>query len=55
MARIANYRLLRRKGITTRKTIDLVIGTFCRKQGHALLSAGSDFLPMAEHLGLRIA
>lgn len=39
MARIANYRLLRRKGITTRKTIDLIVGTFCGQQGHALLHA----------------
>src|SRR5215469_4037316 len=30
----ANYRFLRRQGITIRKTIDLLIGTFCIERGH---------------------
>ena len=51
----ANYRLLRSKGITVRKTIDLVIGTFCIERGHALLHADRDFEPMSLHLGLRTA
>jgi predicted nucleic acid-binding protein len=51
----ANYRLLRRRGITIRKTIDLIIGTFCIEHGHALLHADRDFLPMVEHLGLQLA
>jgi predicted nucleic acid-binding protein len=33
----ANYRQLRKFGITIRKTIDLIIGTFCIERGHALL------------------
>lgn len=48
----ANYRVLRRRGITVRKTIDLLIGTFCIEGGHRLLHADRDFAPMAEHLGL---
>lgn len=51
----ANFRLLRAKGITIRKTADLIIGTYCMEHGHSLLHADRDFDPMAEHLGLRIA
>lgn len=50
----ANYRTLRAKGITVRKTIDMVIGTFCIERGHALLHADRDFDPMSQHLGLRV-
>ncbi len=51
----ANYRLLRRRGITIRKTIDLVIGTFCIERGHALLHSDRDFEPMERLLGLQAA
>lgn len=51
----ANYRLLRDRGITVRKTIDTIIGTYCIEHGHRLLQRDKDFLPMAEHLGLRLA
>ncbi|MDX3973057.1 PIN domain nuclease [Shinella sp.] len=51
----ANFRKLRSKGITIRKTPDLIIGTYCMEHGHSLLHADRDFDPMAEHLGLRIA
>ena len=50
-----NFRRLRAKGITIRKTADLIIGTYCMEHGHSLLHADRDFNPMAEHLGLRIA
>ncbi|MGJ7037656.1 putative nucleic acid-binding protein [Shinella sp. BE166] len=50
-----NFRKLRSKGITIRKTADLIIGTYCMEHGHSLLHADRDFNPMAEHLGLRIA
>ena len=50
----ANYRRLRQRGITLRKTIDLIIGTFCIASGHTLLTSDRDFLPMAEHLGLKL-
>jgi predicted nucleic acid-binding protein len=42
-------------GITARKMIDVIIGTFCIRNGHVLLHADRDFEPMAEHLGLRTA
>jgi predicted nucleic acid-binding protein len=49
----ANYRQLRRAGITIRKTIDVIIGTFCIERGHALLHSDRDFEPMERLLGLR--
>jgi predicted nucleic acid-binding protein len=50
----ANYRLLRERGITVRKTADLIIGTFCIEGRHRLLHADRDFDPMVEHLGLAL-
>ena len=48
-----NYRKLRKKGITVRKTIDVIIGTFCITKNIPLLHDDKDFDPMAEHLGLK--
>ena len=50
-----NYRFLRRRGITVRKTIDLIIGTYCIQRGHTLLHSDRDFAPMERFLGLQIA
>lgn len=50
-----NYRSLRAKGITIRKTIDTLIATRCIQDGLTLLHADKDFQPFAEHLGLREA
>ena len=47
-----NFRSLRRRGITIRKTIDLLIGTWCIENRRPLLHNDSDFKPMAQHLGL---
>lgn len=49
-----NYRTLRRKGVTVRKTIDVMIGTFCIHCGLPLLHADKDFDPMVQFLGLKI-
>ena len=49
-----NYRRLRERGITIRKTADIIIGTFCIEHGHALLHDDRDFEPMEEHLGLMV-
>ena len=49
-----NYRLLRRKGITIRTTIDTLIATFCISEGHQLLHADRDFDPFEEYLGLEV-
>ena len=48
-----NFRFLRRHGITIRKTIDLLIGTWCIENRAPLLHNDSDFHPMAGYLGLR--
>ncbi len=50
----SNYRKLRSKGITVRKTIDLIIGTFCIKHNHTLLHSDRDFDSMETFLGLKI-
>ncbi len=49
-----NYRMLRAKGITVRKTIDTLIATRCILDGHELLYSDRDFDPFVEHLGLRV-
>lgn len=49
-----NYRSLRSKGVTIRKTIDLLIATFCIENNHALLHADRDFDPIQTHLGLQV-
>jgi predicted nucleic acid-binding protein len=48
------YRTLRKRGITVRKTIDVMIGTFCIKHNHWLLHADNDFDPIEQHLGLKV-
>ena len=49
-----NYRFLRQKGITVRKTIDSLIATFCIENGHQLLHNDGDFDGYEAHLGLRV-
>jgi len=50
-----NYRALRSKGVTIRKTIDTLIATRCIEDGLTLLHADRDFHPFTEHLGLKVA
>ncbi len=52
VAAARNFRLLRARGITVRKTIDLLIGTWCIAHALPLLHNDRDFAPMAKHLGL---
>jgi hypothetical protein len=49
-----NYRLLRKKGVTVRKTIDVMIGTFCIHYQLPLLHDDRDFDPMVKFLGLEV-
>ena len=49
----ANFRLLRKKGVTVRKTIDVIIGTFCIHNQLTLLHCDRDFDPMTQHLDLK--
>ncbi len=48
-----NFRALRKKGITVRKTIDAIIATYCIENGLPLLYSDKDFEPFHEHLGLK--
>lgn len=50
-----NYRTLRRRGITVRKTIDLFIATWCIENACSLLFQDRDFRPFVRHLGLHAA
>ena len=47
-----NYRFLRKKGITVRKTADVIIATFCIENQIPLLFSDRDFVPFVEHLRL---
>ena len=49
-----NYRYLRKRGVTVRKTIDLMIATFCIHHGISILHDDKDFNPMETLLGLNI-
>lgn len=52
-AAAGDYRRLRQRGITLRKTRDPIVGTVCLERGHSLLHDDRDFMPVIEHLGLR--
>ena len=52
VAAARNYRSLRARGVTVRKTIDLLIGTWCIENRRPLLHNDRDFRLMARHLGL---
>ena len=47
-----NFRALRKRGITVRKTADVIIATFCIEQKLPLLFSDKDFSPFVKHLGL---
>ena len=49
-----NFRYLRKKGITIRKTVDLIIGTFCIENDIELLHNDRDYEPMGQYLNLKI-
>jgi hypothetical protein len=48
-----NYRLLRKKGVTVRKTSAVMIGTFCIHHRLPFLHDDRDFDMMVKHLGLK--
>jgi len=49
-----NFRFLRGRGVTLRRSADLIIATFCIERGHALLHEDRDFDAVARHLPLRM-
>ena len=54
VASAQNYRFLRARGHTVRKTIDCLIATFCLSGGHVLLHRDRDFDLFEKHLGLLV-
>jgi predicted nucleic acid-binding protein len=54
IASARNYRSLRSRGATVRKTIDCIIATHCIRHGNALLHRDRDFDPFEKHLGLHV-
>jgi hypothetical protein len=54
IAAAKNYRLLRARGRTVRKTIDCMIATYCIQEGHSLLHCDRDFDPFEQLLGLMV-
>lgn len=48
-----HYRILRQRGVTVRKTIDVLIATFCIRHDLHLLHADRDFEPIRDQLGLK--
>ncbi len=48
-----NYRALRKNGVTVRKTINVIIGTYCIKHNLHLLFSDKDFEPMVAYLELQ--
>ena len=49
-----NYRILRKRGVTVRKTVDVLIATFCMTHGLQLLHDDRDFDPLEQYLGLQV-
>lgn len=49
-----NYRTLRSRGHTVRKTIDCLIATFCLREQHSLLHRDRDFDPFEKLLELPV-
>ena len=50
--RAANYRALRKEGMSIRKTADVRIATCCIEQKLPLFFTDRDFIPFVDHLGL---
>lgn len=49
-----HYRWLRKHGHTVRKTIDLVVATYCIRHHHSLLHRDRDFDVFEQRLGLHV-
>jgi predicted nucleic acid-binding protein len=54
IAAAQNYRTLRQRGFTVRKTIDCWIATFCLLSGHVLLHRDRDYDAFENVLGLQV-
>ena len=49
-----NFRYLRKKGVTVRKTIDVIIATYCIEHNLILLHNDKDFDPFVKNLKLKV-
>jgi predicted nucleic acid-binding protein len=49
-----NFRALRSRGVTIRKTVDTIVATWCIENGYDLLHSDRDFDAFAKHLGLQV-
>jgi predicted nucleic acid-binding protein len=54
VAAAQNFRRLRARGWTVRKTIDCLIATFCLREQHALLHRDRDYEVFEQELGLKV-
>jgi predicted nucleic acid-binding protein len=52
---VVYFRSLRRRGVTVRKTIDVLIASFCILRGHTLLHRDRDFEPFQRYFNLSVA
>jgi predicted nucleic acid-binding protein len=52
---VANFRALRKMGLTVRKTVDSIIATYCIENRFPLLHSDKDFQPFHKHLNLKNA
>jgi predicted nucleic acid-binding protein len=53
VAAAQNFRKLRQRGLTVRKTIDCLIATFCLREKHVLLHRDRDYEAFEQELGLK--
>lgn len=51
---VKNYRLLRKKGVSICKTIDVIIASYCIHHNISLLHRDRDFEPLVQHCGLKV-
>jgi predicted nucleic acid-binding protein len=54
LATARNYRTLRSRGHTVRKTVDCLIATFCLEASHTLLHRDRDFDAFEKVLGMNV-
>jgi predicted nucleic acid-binding protein len=54
VAAARNYRALRARGHTVRKTVDCLVATFCILKGYSLLHHDRDYDPFENLLGLSV-
>jgi predicted nucleic acid-binding protein len=54
LAAAEHYRYLRKRGVTVRSAVDVLIAAFCIENDYLLLHSDSDYDGFAAHRGLRV-